>query len=102
MKDVYVGKRSAILAHLKVILIPTENKYIITDGLNSTDFATERELRRAIFELRTIDQNIKVHWLPAPGIEGIGDFVWVVIRALIIPVTAMLILSLVLAHVWRV
>jgi hypothetical protein len=58
MEDVYVGKRSAIHAHLKVILIPTENNYIMTDGVHSTDFATEMELRRAIFELRKIDQDI--------------------------------------------
>jgi hypothetical protein len=73
MKDMYVGKRSAILANLNVILIPTENNYIMTDGFHSTDFETERELRRPIFELRKIESDVKIHWLPAPGIEGIVE-----------------------------
>jgi hypothetical protein len=100
MKHVYAGKRRAILANLTVVLIPTENNYIMTDGFHSTDFATERELRRAIFELRKIDQDIKVHWLPAPGIEGVVDFAWVLVRLSIMPIMAALGIGL-LQYLWH-
>jgi hypothetical protein len=91
MKEIYVGKRSAIInfASGKFLIAPWEaGAYMLSDSFITKGFATKKELRRAIYELRKVYPDIKVHWLLPTGLEGVIEFASSFIGFLVILIIA--------------